>query len=449
MADRFDVAARLAEGRPAVEHTQAYVDACHQLGYQQPDLTAHPSQVWDWYDAEAGLDLRVLDDDTGALRAAVTAIEEALWVQRTQVTELAAAWRGSGADTAMRFLQRHCDVAAEVAVHVRTAAERYAALRDDVWKSVDGKVANAVAIDERRAAQRSTWLAACHTVMTGSGNRSTAEEVIDQQVKPYVDNDIRNDWLAAMGSGSASVAASYDDAIHALASTSDVRFDIPGDFGPSWQPAFGDRPATEAPPTMPLPAGPAPTVPAAAPATRSTTNPEPPGLSADGPDGALSMPPELATPLADTGGLSSGAGNLGGLGGIGGGIGGVVGSIVDSIGSILGSIAGGLGDGPGSGDPLADDSLGIDEADKPGDTDVDDTPVPATVDDATAPGQPPDAVAETPPVTDDSVAEPVGQQLDPPPAAPPADQPPPAAAPPTDGSTPCEIAEDELPQAGQ
>jgi hypothetical protein len=48
------------------------------------------------------------------------------------------------------------------------------------------------------------------------------------------------------------------------------------------------------------------------------------------------------------------------------------------------------------------------------------------------------------------VAEPVGQQLDPPPpAAPPADQPPPGAAPPTDGSTPCEIAEDELPQAGQ
>jgi hypothetical protein len=451
MADRFDVAARLAEGRPAVEHTQTYVDACHQLGYQQPDLTAHPSQVWDWYDAEAGLDLRVLDDDTGALRAAMTAIEEALWVQRTQVTELAAAWRGSGADTAMRFLQRHCDVAAEVAVHVRTAAQRYAALRDDVWKSVDGKVANAVAIDERRAGQRSTWLAACHTVMTGSGDRSTAEEVIDQQVKPYVDNDIRNDWLAAMGSGSASVAACYDEAIHALASTSDVRFDIPGDFGPSWQPASGDRPATEAAPTMPVPVEPAPTLPAAAPATRSTTNPEPPGLSADGPDDALSMPPELATPLADTGGLSSGAGNLGG---IGGGIGGVVGSIVDGIGSILGSIAGGLGDGSGSGpsmadDAQADDPLGLDDADKPDDAEVDDPPAPAGVDDAAAPEQPADPVAETPPVTDDSAAQPVGQQLDPPPAAPPADQPPPAAVPPTDGSTPCEIAEDELPQAGQ
>jgi hypothetical protein len=453
MSDRFDVAARLAEGRPAVEHTQTYVDACHQLGYQQPDLTAHASQVWDWYDSEAGLDLRVLDNDTGALRAAVTAIEEALWVQRTQVTELAAAWRGSGADTAMRFLQRHCDVGAEVAVHVRTAAQRYAALGDDVWKAVDGKVASAVAIDERRAAQRSTWLAACHSVLE-SGDRSTAAEVIHEQVKPYVDNDIRHDWLAAMGSGSASVAASYDETIHALASTSEVRFDIPGDFGPNWQPSFEDRPTTEPTPTMPTPVEPAPTVPAAAPSTRSTTNTEPPGLSSDGPDDALSTPPELATPLGDTSGLSSGAGNLGGLGGIGGGIGGVVGSIVDSIGSILGSIAGGLGDGSGSGPSLADDSpaddpLGRDEADKPDDTAAADTPAPASVDDAPGPEQPTGPVAETPPVPDDSVVEPTGQQLDPPqPAAPPAD-PPPAVGSPTDGSTPCEIAEDELPQAGQ
>jgi hypothetical protein len=448
MADRFDVSARLAEGRPAVEHTQTYVDACHQLGYQQPDLTAHTSQVWDWSDAEAGLDLRILDDDTGALRAAVNAIEEALWVQRTQVTELAAAWRGSGADTAMRFLQRHCDVAAEVAAHVGAAAEHYAALRDDVWKSVDGKVANAVAIDERRTAERSSWLAACHSVTAGTGDRSTAEEVIRQQVKPYVDNDIRNDWLAAMGSGSASVAASYDEAIHALASTSEVRFDVPGDFGPSWQPAFEER--TEATPTMPLPAEPAPTVPAAAPAIRPPTSPEPHGFSTGGTDGAASMPAGLAAPLGDASGLSTGAGNLGGVGGIAGGIGGVVGSIVDSIGSILGSLAGGLGDGSGSGDSLTGEPLGRDDADKPEDADTDDTAEPVSVDDATAAERPVDPVTENPTTTSDSVAEPVGQQLDPPPpGAPPADQSPPAAAPQTDGSTPCEIAEDELPQAGQ
>jgi hypothetical protein len=452
MADRFDVSARLAEGRPAVEHTQTYVDACHQLGYQQPDLTAHPSQIWDWYDSEVGLDLPILDDDTGALRTAVNAIEEALWVQRTQVTELAAAWRGSGADTAMRFLQRHCDVAAEVAAHVGIAAENYGVLRDNVWKSVDGKVANAVAIDERRVAERSSWLAACHSVTAGTGDRSTAEEVIRQQVKPYVDNDIRNDWLTAMGSGSASVAASYDEAIHALASTSEVRFDIAGDFGPSWQPAFEARPVTEATPTMAPPAEPAPTVPAAAPAIRPPTSPKPQKLSADGPDDVTSTPPELATPLGDASGLSTGAGNLGGLGGAAGGIGAVVGSIVDSIGSILGSLAGGLGDGSGSGDSLTGDPLDLDDADKQenADTDDDDKAEPVSVDDATAAAQPADPVAENPPTTGDSVAEPVGQQLDPPPpAAPPDDQLPPAAAPQTEGSTPCEIAEDELPQAGQ
>jgi hypothetical protein len=448
MADRFDVSARLAEGRPAVEHTQTYVDACHQLGYQQPDLTAHTSQVWDWYDTEAGLDLRILDDDVGALRAAMNTIEEALWVQRTQVTELAAAWRGSGADTAMRFLQRHCDVAAELAAHVGAAAEHYAALRDDVWRSVDGKVANAVAIDERRTAERSSWLAACHSVTAGTGDRSTAEEVIRQQVKPYVDNEIRNDWLAAMGAGSASVAASYDKAIHALTSTSEVRFDIPGDFGPR-QPAFEERPATEATPVMAPPAEPASTVPAAAPAIRPPTSPEPQGFSTTVPDDAASMPTELAAPLGDASGLSSGAGNLGGLGGVAGGIGGVVGSIVDSIGSILGSLAGGLGDGSGSGDALTGDPLDLDDADKLEDADTDDKAEPVS-DDTTASEQPIDPVAENPPATSDSVAEPVGQQLDPPPpAAPPADQPPPAAAPQTDGSTPCEIAEDELPQAGQ
>ena len=264
------------------------------------------------------------------------------------------------------------------------AAEHYAALRDDVWKSVDGKVANAVAIDERRAAERSSWLAACHSVTAGTGDRSTAEEVIRQQVKPYVDNDIRNDWLAAMGSGSASVAASYDEAIHALASTSEVRFDIPGDFGPSWQPAFEAAPGRRGD-ADDGPAGRAgPTVPAAAPAIRPPISPEPQTLSADGLDDAASMPPELATPLGDASGLSTGAGNLGGLGGAAGGIGGVVGSIVDSIGSILGSLAGGLGDGSGSGDSLVGDPLDLDDDDKQEDADTDDKAEPVSVDDATA-----------------------------------------------------------------
>ncbi|MBZ4571421.1 hypothetical protein GBO17_23490, partial [Mycobacterium avium subsp. hominissuis] len=63
MADRLDVAGRLAEGRAGVEHTQTYVQACHALGYQHPDLTAHPAQVREWYAGEDGLDLRALDRD--------------------------------------------------------------------------------------------------------------------------------------------------------------------------------------------------------------------------------------------------------------------------------------------------------------------------------------------------------------------------------------------------
>ncbi len=452
MSDRYDVAARLAEGGPAVEHTQTYVRACQALGYQQPDLTAHPSQVGDWYDTEVGLDLRVLDGDTAELRAAVTAIEEALWVQRTQVTELAVAWRGSGAESATRFLQRHCDVAAEVAAHVRAAAEQCATLRDDVWQSVDGKVATTVAIDERRAAERSTWLAAANAVMAGSGDRSAAEVVVHREVIPYVDNDIRNDWLAAMSSANASVAGSYDTAIHALASTRDVCFDIPGDLAPSWTAASDERSGVDAAPAVSLPASPMLTVPAAASGPLPPIPEAPQELPVPGDAAAL---PELADPLGSAAGLSTGAGGLGGLGGITGGIEGVVGSIVDSIGSLLGSLGGGLGGGP---DP-ADDALNLDDsadplvdddADKP-DTENADVDKPDAEEAPSTDNVVPEAPAiENPPTAAEVAGDPAAQQVDvPTDAPPPADQPPPAAAPPDDGSTPCEIAEDQLPQVGQ
>jgi hypothetical protein len=465
MSDRYDVAARLAEGKSAVEHTQTYVRACQALGYQQPDLTAHPSQVGDWYETEAGLDLRVLDGDIAELRAVVTAIEEALWVQRTQVTELAAAWRGSGAESATRFLQRHCDVAAEVATHVRAAAEHCATLRDDVWQSVDGKVATTVAIDERRAAERSAWLAAAHAVTAGSGDRSAAEVVVHRQLIPYVDNDIRNDWLAAMSSANASVAASYDTAIHALSSTGDVCFDIPGDLGPSWKAAFDERSGVDAMPAVSLPASPLPTVPAAAPGPAPSIPEAPQAVPSDEPDATAPMPSELADPLGDAAGLSTGASGLGGLGGMTGGLGGVVGSIVDSIGSLLGSLAGGLGGGPDAGDdpsdlddaddPLVDDDADKQDADKQDadkqDADKQDADKPDAEEPPSTDNVAPDApVAENPPAAAEVVGEPAAQQVDPPTdVPPPAEQSPPATAPPAGGSTPCEIAEDQLPQVGQ
>jgi hypothetical protein len=464
MADRLDVAVRLAEGQPAVEHTQTYVQACHALGYQHPDLTAHGSQVAGWYESEAGLDLRVLDGDIAELRAAVNAVEEALWVQRAQVTELVTAWGGPGADSATRFLQRHCDAAAEVAAHVRAAAEGCAALRDNLWQSVDGKVATAVAIDERRPAERSAWLAAAQTVTAGVGDRSAAEELVRQQITPYVDNDIRADWLNAMRSTAASVSASYDAAIHALTSVPEVCFEVPGDLGPSWQPAFDEplSPSQAAPamPPMSLPADPVPTMPAAVSAPSPPTAEAPPAVSTDGLDNGSSVPPELATLPGDAGGLSTGAGSLGSLGGS---IGGVVGKIVDGIGGLLGSLADGFSDPSGSGDSLLDDPFDADDpladdADNPDDDDdtegADDT-VDEDADDKAEPATTGEDTAETPAESAqpaaDAVDEPAAQQG----AAPPIDTPPPAdqstsaAEPQADGSTPCEIAEDELPQAGQ
>ncbi|RAU89707.1 hypothetical protein DQP58_25935, partial [Mycobacterium colombiense] len=63
MADRLDVAARLAEGRESVEHTQAYVQACHALGYENAYLTTDAARIREWYAGEDGLDLRALDRD--------------------------------------------------------------------------------------------------------------------------------------------------------------------------------------------------------------------------------------------------------------------------------------------------------------------------------------------------------------------------------------------------
>jgi len=452
MASRYDVAARLAEGRHAVEHTQIYVQACHALGYQHPDLTAHGSQVLDWYDTEIGLDLRVLDDDSAELRTALNTIDEALWLQRVQITEIAAAWTGAGADSATRFLHRHCDAAAEVAAHVRAAADGYAMLRDKLWQLVDGKAATAVAIDDRRAGERSAWLAAAHTVTAGAGNRS-AEELVRQYVMPYVDSDVRTDWLTAMRSVAASVQASYDAAVEALSSAREVCFAIPGELGPS-APTVFDKPLDPipAPATVPISATPAddvPTVPAAAPVSA----PPPPPPAASTFDDLPAVPPELAAPLGDAAGLSGGAGNLGSVGGLVGSIGGVVDKIVDGIGGLLGSLADGFSDPSEPADPLSDEPLDDDgPIDEEADTADDGHP---DNDTDTADAEPPVSdeatVAETPdvnpPATDDPVDQSMAQQITPPPDVAPA--PPAPAEPQLDGSTPCEIAEDQLPQAGQ
>jgi len=441
VADRLDVTERLAEGRPAVEHSQTYVQACHVLGYQHPDMTSHPTQLRDWYDSEEGLDLRALDRDCAELRAAGAAVIEALRVQRAQIAELAAAWAGPGGDSAVGFLQRHCDAGYTVATEVRAAAQRCESLRDNLWYLVDSKVATAIAIDDRTQAQRPAWLAAAAAVTTGAGDRTTAEEVVRQQINPYVDNEIRDDWLTTMRSTAAGVATSYDMVTDRMAAAPAACFEFPGDLGP------GYRPFPPASPGAPTSAA------AVAPATfPSLPAPDPAPAPAAAPATAAAIPatplPDLGTALGDASATPAGdlGGGLGGLGGSGG-LGGLASRIVDEMGSLLGSAADSLGD------PSAPD--GFDGEDPFHADDVEDKPdeleatkeVEKTPDtEAAKPAEEARPVDPPPPVE--------GPPTEPPPAA--VNAPAPVVPPPNGGpappadraSTPCEIAADQLPQAG-
>ena len=63
-------------------------------------------------------------------------------------------------------------------------------------------------------------MAAAQTVTTGAGDRAAASELVDQEVKPFVDNEIRSEWLAAMRSAMAAVMEAYDAAADELTSES-------------------------------------------------------------------------------------------------------------------------------------------------------------------------------------------------------------------------------------
>ena len=130
MAEKLDATSRLAEGRPSVDIIQNYVSACHQLGYQNPDLTLHAAQVRDWYASEDGLDLRALNADCAALERVVAATEDALDTAGRQLGAMSGAWSGHGAEASREFLRRHGEASAVAAAAVRTAADALAALRD-------------------------------------------------------------------------------------------------------------------------------------------------------------------------------------------------------------------------------------------------------------------------------------------------------------------------------
>ncbi len=482
MTQRYNVAQRLAEGAPAVEHTQSYVWACHVLGYQHPDLTAYPTQVRDCYDTEADLNLWLLDDDWVKLRAAANTADEALSRQRAQHDELAEAWLGTGARAATEFLQSHLRAGEAVVTNIRAAAERCATLRDELWRLVDAKAATAIAVDDRRVAERPAWLAAAQIVLTGAADRSTADGLIEHQVKPYVDDDVRTDWLDVMRSTAALVDASFDTAINALNAAPTPHFDVPGDLAVAGPP-LNDPPVRNGDevPIAVIPAGAGAARADPPPAQADSRAPTAPPVPSDAVPAPLPAADALGTPLpaadplgsalGDSGvlGDSSGATGLGatGLGGLGSSIGGLISQIVDAVGGLLGS----LGDAPEdpslTGDePELDDRLDSDDEADAAPAEVDDDIVPAAPETPPSPPGPPAAEApsatEAPPAADAPPAEapppdgtppaaeePLPNDTAPTELPPPPPEAPPPAGPAPDSRTPCEIAADELPQAGQ
>lgn len=480
MTENYDVASRLAQGRPAVDTVAQYVWASHQVGYHHQDLTTHPAQVRDWYGTEDGMDLGALQRGWSALDAATRAVDEALGVQDRQLAQLLAVWHGAGGQAAQDFLRRHGDASAVVAAAVRTAAEAVATLREDLWQAVSSKVDTAVAIEARAEGARAEWRAAAATVTTGAGDRSAASELVDTAVKPFVDNNIGGEWLVAMRSAVATVTAAYERAVDEIDGEPSPAFDIPGDFGPACRgretptaPACADpAPECPSPATAPAPLA-APTAPSAwsapapapAPAAASAS-PLPP---APGPLSApLPLPPPAPLPLGEPA-----APPLGAMGsampGMGGGLSGLGQQFADTLSGLLGGAGGGLLGGAEGGIPELPDT----ELDEPV---LDDQPVEPTEDEDEAEEEDEEAadeedalpveevavdtvVAEGSIVAEDvpepDLCEPTGPDEPaatpaPSPAPPPPAEPlPPPAAPVAAEPTPCEIAADEVPQVGE
>lgn len=429
-------------------NTQAYVTACHAVGYQHPDLTAHAGQVLEWFSCEDGLDLAVLDADCAALRAASAAADDAVRISRDGLAALAAAWDGDSGSVAVGFVERHCARAMVVADALRSAAETCEALRDELARVVDEKVSAAMAIDNRAAGQRPAWLAAAAAVTGGGAERADALDVVSHEIVPYVDADVRTDWLTAMRSATSSVSAAYEAALRQLNACAPGYFEVPGALGappPSPVPApTRTVPASAAPSSMPAAAqdllAPLDTGGPAAPLPMAATTPAQP-LAPD-PFAAAPTPPAIDAPA------STGMPAMPAMPDVGGGLSGLIGQIADALGGVIDGVP----------DNAVDEDLPedlVDEEDP--DEEVGDTEDAAPEDDppiAETPGE--DVATEEPSAPDGDVAQPadVEPPPPPPPEAPPAAETPPAAPPPPvvdqpDEQTPCEIAADELPQVGQ
>jgi hypothetical protein len=446
----FDVKARVDQGRPSVSHTQTYVAACHTLGYQHPELTANVAQVLEWYGAEDGMDLAVLDADCARLRSAAAAAEEALRLERAAGAALAAAWAGESGSAAGDFVDRHCASATAVVGLLRTAADSCAALRDTLWRLVGDKVDAAVAIDDRRAEVRPAWLAAAQTVMSGTPDRAEAADVVTHQITPYVDADIRTDWVGAMRATTASTAAAYDDALQPLNAMTSAHFEVPGQLAPP----MPDPPRATTPMASSAPAPAAIRVPSAAPVEAPAEPPAPPAAPAplQAPMAAdVPVPPPVPqAPLAPSPAVGGAVpGSIPGVPAapdLGGGLSGLVGQIAQALDGLF------TGQPDAPADPPTPDPVdpAVDESQPDGAQSADGKPKPTELQ-TNSSDEPKTDNADT--EETDTVQPPEEPTVDEAPPPPPPGPPPPAAAEPAaepaDEQTPCEIAADELPQVGQ
>ena len=302
MAARYDVAARLAEGREAIEEIGGYVWAAHLRGFQHPDLTLHPGQVRDWYATEDGLDLAALDADCATLRALGERAAEALRDGGEQRRALASAWAGGSGGAAEGFLDRHLAAAELVCGRLRGALRCYGGLRDRLWEAVDAKVSAVAAVLGAVAARRADWRAASAAVIAG-GTDEAILQTIDDEVKPFVVRHVCGEWLSAMRTALGAVDEAYRGAAAELAAAPPAFFEVPGDLvpappmalaGPGMAPPAGS--AAGAPPpgeplgAPPLGAEPVPP-PTTAPATPPATVPAAAAVPPPAPDPGFAAPP--------------------------------------------------------------------------------------------------------------------------------------------------------------
>ncbi|MBJ7337273.1 hypothetical protein [Mycolicibacterium sp.] len=462
MATAHDAGARLAEGRPTIADVEEYVAACRRLGYAHRDLTMHPTQVRDWYGSEEGLDLRAVDADAGALSAAASAAQDAARTQTKLAADLSAAWSGAGAASAHQFIWRSCQAATDMSVALRTAAEVMGTLRDELWRAVDAKVVATEAVDARQRPRRAEWLAAAKTVTTGTGDLATASELVELEVKPFVDIDVGSDWTAAMRTAMAAVNAAYDAAIAEIRSAPTAVFGVPGELGPR-PPSNGgaevaNRRETEPASALTAPAAAvgsvapmAPSVPPPAAAwsvpTPATPGPPPAPPETAAPPSTPTLPASAMAPSAPSmpslGDLGAGTSTLGsGLSGFGQ-------QLADLIGGLVGSADGGLPDDGLPDTAMADESA--DEADPQGDLPTEGDTKAEEDPDAQADPAPDDPVEEPMPKPTPAEEDPTPTSIPPPPPLDPAPAPQGLPEPVADGAepTPCEIAADELPQVGE